>query len=46
VDFGYRYHYVCMESREREKGSIFLGGANKKGCLWFFSFFNVYGFLI
>ncbi len=46
VDFSYRYHYVYMESREREKGSIFLGGANKKGCLWFFSFFNVYGFLI
>jgi len=46
VDFSYRYHYVCMESREDRDGSIFLGGANKKGCLWFFSFFNVYGFLI
>ena len=25
VDFSYRYHYVCMESREDREGSIFLG---------------------
>jgi len=38
---------MCVWSQERTgRVQFFLDGANKKGCLWFFSFFDVYGFLI